>query len=116
MKIFTDQRGKLVDVYFRFVVIRAGVLPCLSCSLAAAGPALASNHVADARLSVAPAHVFAFLIVEGKLLFVERFDWDFDGALAVGKDDRFVGDDRAEIFADGFLYAILVALLIVDAF
>src|SRR6185369_16806358 len=115
MKVFEDERGELVDVYFRFVVIRAGVLPRLTCALTAARPALASNHVTNARLPVALAHVFALLIVEAKLVFVERFDGDFDGALAVGKDDGFVGDDRAEVFADGFLYTILVALLIDDA-
>ena len=59
--------------------------------------------------------MFAFLIVETKLVFVERFDRNFNGALAVGEDDGFVGDNRAEVFADRFLYTILVALLIDDA-
>jgi hypothetical protein len=60
--------------------------------------------------------VFGLLIVEPKLVFVECFDWDFDGALAVGEDDGFVGDDRAEVFANGFLDAVLVAFLIYNAF
>src|SRR4030095_298118 len=47
---------------------------------------------------------------------VECSDGDFDGPLAVGKDDGFVGDDRAEVFSNRFLYAILVAFLIDNAF
>jgi hypothetical protein len=74
-----------------------------------------ANDVAHASLAIALAHMFGFLIVETKLVFIERFDRDFDGAFAVGEDDGFVGNNGAEIFADGFLDAILVSLLIDDA-
>src|ERR1044071_421172 len=116
LKIFEDQSRKLVDVYVGFIIIHAGILSALSGTVATTRTSLASNHVADASLPVALAPVFGLLIIETKLVFVEGFDWDFDGALAVGKDDGFVGDDRAEVFADGFLYAILVAFLIDNAF
>src|SRR6185369_8374094 len=96
--------------------IGARVLSGLSGPLALTGPRLAYDDVADARLAVALSDVFALLIVEAKLVFVECFDRNFDGALAVGEDDSFVRDDRAEVLADGFLYTILVALLIDDAF
>src|SRR6185369_15323051 len=112
LQIFKDQRRELVDVYFGFVIVQATVLARLSRSLAAARTRLTSNYVADASLPVALAHMLGLLVIETKLIFVECFDWDFDGALAVGKDDGFVGDDRAEVFANGFLYAILVAFLI----
>src|SRR5262249_15328029 len=113
--VFEDQRRQLVDVHFRFVVVSACFLSPLSRSLPTARTALAADDVADARLAVALAHVLAFLVVETKLVFVERFDRDFDGALAVGKDNGFVGNDRSEVFANRFFHAILMTLLIDDA-
>ena len=84
-------------------------------ALTTAGPALATDHVADTRFSVALTDVFGFLIVEAELVFVESFDRNFYGALSIGEDDGFVGNDRAEVFTYRFLDAILVALLIDDA-
>ena len=60
--------------------------------------------------------VFLFAVIEAKLVFVERADRDFDGALAVGKDDRLVRDDRTEVLLDRFADAFLVAILIDLAF
>ncbi len=115
MKVFEDQRRKLVDVYFGFVIICASVLARLPRTRSASGTSLAADDVADASLSVSLAHVFGFLVVETKLVFVERFDRNFNRAFAIGKNYGFIGNDRSEVFADGFLDAILVALLIDDA-
>jgi hypothetical protein len=115
LEIFKDQRRDLIDVDFRLVIIRARILSGLARTSAAARATLATNHIADARFTVALADVFCFLIVEAKLVFVECFDGNFDGALSVGQDDRLIRNNRTEIFTDGFLNAILVALLIDDA-
>src|SRR5205085_257195 len=78
--------------------------------------ALAPDHVAHARPPVALAHVFALAMIETKLIFVERTDRHFYAALAVRQNDRLVRDNRAEILADRLFDALLVPLLIDDAF
>src|SRR5215212_8926979 len=55
-------------------------------------------------------------MIESKLVLVERFDRNFNGAFSVGQDDGFVGNYRTKILADRFFDTILVALLIDDAF
>ena len=59
--------------------------------------------------------MLALAVVEAELVLVERADRDFDGALAVRKDDGLVRDYRAEVLSDGILDALLVALLVNDA-
>src|SRR6185503_12624703 len=92
-----------------------GILTGLSGTSSGAWTCLTSDYITDASFAIALANVLCLLVIETELVFVESFDGNFDGALAVREDDGFVRDDRSEVLADSFLYAILVALLIDDA-
>ena len=119
LEVFEDERGEFVYVDFGFVVVSARVLSggagAAALSLSLSLRLLARQHVAHARLAVALSHVFALAIIEAKLVLVERTNGNFHAALAVGQNDRFVGDDGAEVFADRIFDALLVPLLINDA-
>src|SRR5205085_200206 len=110
------ERGKFVYVDLGFVVFRPTALTGRPRALSFALLTLASDHVAHTRLTVALSNVFAFAIIVAKFVFVERTDRDFDAALAVRQDDRLVRDNRTEVLADRLFDALLVPLLIDDAF
>jgi hypothetical protein len=116
LKIFEDKCGDFVDVYFGFVVVGA-LGPDRACPEPVPEPGRVSRPITSpTRVLPSPwPTCFAFWMIKAKLVFVESFDRDFDGALAVREDDGFVRDDRSEVLADCFLYAILVTLLIDDA-
>ena len=113
VQVFKNQFGNLVNINFGFVVLLPRLVArALPCADARARLAFAPDHVANLRLAVAGADVFLLAVIEAELVLVERTDRHFDAALAVGKNDRFVRDDGAEILLDGVAHALLVALLI----
>ena len=75
-----------------------------------------ANHIADFGFAVALAYVFAFAEIEPEFVFVQRAHRHFDGFAPVRQDDGFVGNNRAEVFANRFLDALFVAILVNDAF
>ena len=114
VKVFEDELGDLVYVYFGLVVILARLI---ARARALPGPlslTLASYYVADFGVAVSGGDVLFLAIVKTKLVLVKRADRHFDNPLAVGEDDRLVGDDRAEVLfyrlADSLLMAILIDL------
>src|SRR5205085_11177591 len=115
LQVLEDERGQLVNVHLRLVVVRAQVLAGGPRAAPLTGLPLARDNVADAGLAVALPDVLALPVVEAELVLVERADGDFDAALAVRKNDRLVRDNRAEVLADGVLHALLVPLLVNDA-
>src|SRR5215471_10485674 len=115
MQVLKDQCGNLVDIDFGFVIFGACLRTGLPSTFSLAGLTLTPDDIADARLAVTLAHLFAFAIVVAKLVFIERAHRHSDGAFAVGKDDGFIRNDRAEIFTNGLFDALFMAVLIDDA-
>src|SRR5205085_6530084 len=115
LQVLEDERGQLVYVHLCFVVVRAQVLTGGPRAAPLTGLPLARDNVADAGLAVACAHVLALALIEAELVLVERADGNFDGALAVGKNDGLVRDYRAEVLPNGLAHALLVPLLVNDA-
>jgi hypothetical protein len=114
VKVFEYELGDLVYVYLGLVVFLARLI---ARARALPGPlslTLASYYVADFGVAVSGGDVLFLSIVKTKLVLVKRADRNFDNPLAVGEDDRLVGDYRAEVLfyrlADSLLMPILIDL------
>src|SRR6185369_2622166 len=98
VQILEDEPGDLINIYFGFVVFLTGLVAgALPLPRALAGLSVTPDHIADFRIPIAAADVFLLSIVESKLIFIKREDWNFYDSFSIGEDDRFVGDDRTEI-------------------
>ena len=116
IQVLEDHRRDLVDVHLGFVIILPRTVAGLSGALPLSLLIFTRDHIADFGVAIALPDVFALAVIESELVFVQRAHRHFDLLPPVRQDDRFVRDDRAEIFADRFLDALFVAILVDDAF
>src|SRR6266478_8256629 len=113
MQVFENQLCDLVYVDFGFVVFLSGLIAgAMAPSRPGSRDSLVPDYVPDFGVAVPCSDVLLLAIVEPELVFIERANWNFDYALAVGEDDGFIGDDRPEVLLDRVAHTFFVAVLI----
>src|SRR5262249_24528417 len=113
VQVFENEFGDLVDFNFGFVVVLARTIPGAGSDAGiVAGLALTGDYIANLGASISGAHLLLLAIVEAQLVFIERADRDFHYALAVGKNDRFIGNNGTEILFYRIADSLFVTFLI----
>src|SRR5262249_40607901 len=113
VQVFENEFGDLVDFNFGFVVVLARTIPGAGSDAGIlAGLALTCDYIANLGASISGAPLLLLAIVEAKLVFIERADRDFHYALAVGKNDRFIGNNGTEILFYRIADSLFVTFLI----
>ena len=118
LQVFKNHGRDVVNVHLGFIKILPRIVTRFAGALPLAGSVGVgvADDVADLGAAVALAYVLALVVVETKLVFIQRPHRHFHLLASARKNDRFIRDDGAEILADSVLDALLMALLINDAF
>src|SRR5208282_1159110 len=101
LQVLEHDFDQLLERDVGLVIIDAGAVAGLVVALAGAALADFADHLAGARVAVALADAGGVL-AEDKAVFLDPAQRDLDYAVAVFADDRFLGDDVGDIFADRF--------------
>jgi len=70
------------------------------------------EHVANLRVARALAGLGLLAATEAKARQLERADRNLDHAIAIGRDDRLLGDDLGQVALQGLLHLFVMPRLV----
>src|SRR6266508_2592085 len=111
-EVLEDERGELVDGDLGLVVVDPRLIASLLAAALTLARRLLPEHVAHLRVTLPLADVRLASAVKTKVGQLQGLDRHLDDLLAVGGDDRFLGDDLAQVAPDRLLDLVVVAGLI----